>query len=445
MSVRIIQDNKILFSNIIGAFLLRGMGMVLSVFSLPLYMSYFPDNIVLGVWFTVITVLSWVLSFDLGIGNGLRNNLTKALTENNYEEARRLVSSAYLLLGFLTVCISLFFMIFSRYVDWNSILNISSDIFPTNSLMKCVNILVVGIFLSFFLRLINSILFALQYSSVNNLLSFITQVLLVGYLFVITPNDSMIDNFVFLSYYYSFVINFVLFIATVFVFTKTKLKNCFPSCKYYNRNTANSVLSLGIKFLIAQVLYMVISVTNEWFVSKFYGPEYCVEYQIYYKVFFVVISLYHLALTPLWSAITKAYSEKRYIWLIKLQKILYLSTVLLMLIQLLVILFIQFVLDIWLGDRSIEVNYQYAFVFAFFSIINIWIGNVSVFNSGIGILDSTIICYLVAVLVKILGIILFSSYFNWIFVVVITSLSLIPYCILIPIHNSKKINELISV
>ena len=440
---RVIQNNKILFGNIIGAFLLRGMGMVLSVFSLPLYMSYFPDNIILGVWFTVITILSWVLSFDLGIGNGLRNNLTKALAHNNYEESRKLISSAYLLLGAITIGISLLFVIFSRYIDWNNVLNISNDVFPVNRLVKCVNILVIGIFLSFFLRLINSILYALQYSSANNLLSFVTQALLVGFLFVVTPSDSMIDNFELLSYYYSFVINISLVIATIFVFTKTELKKCLPSYEYYDNEAAKDVLSLGIKFLIVQVLYMIISVTNEWFIAKFYGPEYCVEYQIYYKVFFVMISLYHLALTPLWSAVTKAYSERKYTWLIKLRNILYLSTVLLAIIQLAIIPFMQPVLDIWLENRSITVNYQYAFVFVAFSVVNIWVGNMSVFNAGLGILDLTIVCNLVAVLIKIVGIIFFSYYFNWIFVIVITMIGLIPYCILIPIQNNRKINKLI--
>ena len=444
ISTQIIQNNIILFGNIMGALLLRGMGMVLSIFSLPLYMSYFPDNVILGVWFTVITILSWVLSFDLGIGNGLRNNLTKALTQKNYAEARKLISSAYLLLGFLTICISLLFVIFSQYIDWNSVLNISNETFPIARLVQCINILVVGIFISFFLRLINSILFALQYSSANNFLSFITQVLLVGFLFVKTPSRSMIDNFEFLSYYYAFVINITLLVATIIVFTKAELKKCFPSYKYYDNNCAKCVLSLGIKFLIVQVLYMIISVTNEWFITKFYGPEYCVEYQIYYKIFFMVISLYNLALIPLWSAITKAYSEKRYTWLVKLRSILYLSTILLAVLQLAIIPFMQFVLDIWLGDRSIIVNYQYALVFVLFSIVNIWVGNMSIFNAGLGVLNLTIVCNLIAVLVKVFGIVFFSSYFvHWIFVIIVTLIGLIPYCVVMPMHNNRIINKLI--
>ena len=87
-----------------------------------------------------------ILSFDLGIGNGLRNHLTKAITKKNYIEAKELISSAYTLLGLFTVCISLFFVWFSPLVDWNRIFNIAIDVFPQQQLRYCVNVIVVGIF-----------------------------------------------------------------------------------------------------------------------------------------------------------------------------------------------------------------------------------------------------------------------------------------------------------
>ena len=100
------SDNKNLIKNIIGTILIKGGGMVLALVLMPLYIKYFPDKAILGVWFTILNVLNWVLTFDLGIGNGLRNHLTVSLSENNDVKSKRLISSAYILLGIVVLCIS---------------------------------------------------------------------------------------------------------------------------------------------------------------------------------------------------------------------------------------------------------------------------------------------------------------------------------------------------
>lgn len=93
----------------------------------PLYLNYFDDNTVLGCWFTMCSVLSWIQVFDLGIGNGLRNHLTADLSLKNYESARQYISSSYILMGGVTVFISFLAFIISRYIDWNSVFNISEQ------------------------------------------------------------------------------------------------------------------------------------------------------------------------------------------------------------------------------------------------------------------------------------------------------------------------------
>lgn len=47
------------------------------------------------------------------------------------------------------------------------------------------------------------------------------------------------------------------------------LKECLPSFKYFRWNKATGVLSLGILFLVLQLLYMIITVTNEFLYPTF--------------------------------------------------------------------------------------------------------------------------------------------------------------------------------
>ena len=86
LNIKNIKNNKGIVTNVVAAFGIKGLGMIVNMLSMPLYIDYFNDNMVLGLWFTILTVVNWILSFDVGIGNGLRNHLTKALAEKDYEE-----------------------------------------------------------------------------------------------------------------------------------------------------------------------------------------------------------------------------------------------------------------------------------------------------------------------------------------------------------------------
>ena len=95
---RVVEKFKsnVLFRNIGGTFAIKGASVVVQLLSVPAYISYFGDDGLLGVWYTLIAALNWILIFDFGVGNGLRNNLSKALAAKDFENAKRLVSTAYI-------------------------------------------------------------------------------------------------------------------------------------------------------------------------------------------------------------------------------------------------------------------------------------------------------------------------------------------------------------
>lgn len=72
---KIIASNEMLLKNIIGAFVVKGGSLIISVVLLPLYLRFFGDQTVLGIWYTILSILNWVVLFDLGLGQGLRNQL----------------------------------------------------------------------------------------------------------------------------------------------------------------------------------------------------------------------------------------------------------------------------------------------------------------------------------------------------------------------------------
>jgi len=437
------KDNRGILINIIGAFLIKGLSLVLSIVSLPLYLRYFSDNTILGIWFTILTVLNWILSFDMGIDNGLRNLLTIAISEKNITKAKSLVSTSYFLIGIISIGIFVCCLASFPIINWNSFLNVGTDILPRQDLSTCMLITVCGVILVLFFRIVSSILYALQLSSINNLLTFLVSLGMVLYLVFVEPSGTNQENLYKISIAYVFISIIPYVLASLFVFSKTWLKNCKPSLRFIKEEAAKSVFQLGITFFFIQILFMIISVSDQWFISKFFQPEKCVDYQVYQRIFSACSTLFMLALTPLWSAVTKAHAEKNYMWIIKLQRLLYYLAVLISILQLIIFPFLQTIVNVWLGPDSIEINYVTASIFVFYSVVFIWIAAQSTIVAGLGELKVQMIGYIFAVVFKVVFIIILSSYTdNWSIVVLGTALGLVPFCFYQPIYISRILKRL---
>ena len=440
---QLIKNNSNIISNIIGTILVRGGSFLIAIVSMPMYLNYFNNNAVLGIWFTILAVLSWMLSFDLGIGNGLRNNLVESISKNDTESTKKYISSAYILLGVITIGLIVISFFLFPFLNWNKILNITTIQIDQKSLLLVIRIIFIGILLQFFLRLINSILFALQKSAITNLLTLISVGLQVGYLFIGKTGNLMTD-LINLAWVQVITVNIPLLITTIIIFSKN-LRKSLPSIKFYNTKVAVNVLKLGGSFFILQIMYMIIYTTNEYFLTYFFGSSCVVDYQIYMKLFSIFGSLFAIALIPIWSAVTKAFVEKNIEWIIKLNKFLYFFGLVAALFQLALIPFLQPILNIWLHEKTITVNYFYAVVFALYSSVYIWISINSTIANGLSELKTQKITYSFAVIFKIVMIIVLSSFFkNWIMVLVISIISLIPYCIWQPIKIRKLLSARLS-
>lgn len=392
------EKTRIVFRNTLGAFVVRGMALCLSLFTLPAYMAYFSDQEVLGVWYTLLSVLTWVLNFDLGIGNGLRNKLTHAIAGKDYSLAKRLVSSAYVMSGSIALVFLLLGVGCSCWVDWNALFNVSSALVVEDALLFAVRCAFVSISLQFFLRLISSILYALQMSAINNLIAFVSNALQL--LFVITaPKTSSVQSLQVFSVVHILTSNLPLLVASIYVFT-VKLRQCSPQIRFFRKEQAKEVLSLGGLFFFCQIMYMIIMNTNEFVVARYFSPTEVVDYQIYNKLFMLPGTIIMMALTPLWSVVSKAMSDKDYVWLRKTYRILECVSVVALVAEFAMVPILKPILHIWLGENAIEIDYVGAACFAFFGASMIIQTMVSTFTNGLSRIKIQAACYGIGVCFK---------------------------------------------
>lgn len=436
-----LKGNKNIINNIIGAFIVRGGSLIVSLFTMPAYFRYFQNQSVLGLWFTILSVLNWVLMFDLGLGHGLRNKLTIALAEGNKDKARKYISSAYISMAILIFLLSVVSFFLFPYVPWNKLFNINSQLISYNILITSVKIVFIGIMIQFLLKLITSILFSIQKSALVNFLNLASNIIIL--LFVLfAPTTNLKQNLITMSWVNTIAINAPLLIMTIILFSTT-LKNYRPSFKKYNNKYALEILKIGGVLLWLQVVFMIISSTNEFLISYLTTPAAVVEYQVYNKIFNVISSLFVLTLVPIWSAVTKAQAEHKYSWIKKLSNILLLMVGIAFMTELAIIPFLQTFINLWLGDSAINVKIGYAIIFAISNSIFILHNVNTSLSNGMSYFKIQIIWMTFAAILNIpLAYFFVQLTGGWIGVVLANILSLLPFEILEPIYFNRYISKL---
>ena len=417
---------RLVIKNALGSYLVKGAALIISFLTMPAYIRYFQDQAVLGMWYTILSVITWIYMFDFGIGNGLRNQLAASLAVGNADASKRIVSSSVFCIGVISLALLLIFLIANPFVGWNEVFGISRETVSPSTLSMCMLIVGVGIIIQFFLRIVSSILYAMQKSALVNLLAFLPNAMLLLYLLV-APTGSVDDNLINLAFAHIVAINLPLLVAFVVV-VGFALEDCRPRLSAVDIRTSRDVIGTGFTMMWLQLVWMVVSATHPMLISAITTSSDVVEYQIYYKVFYTGASLLILAIVPVWSAVTDASARGEFGWVIRAYKRYSLFVVVALAIEMAIVPFLQVIFDIWLGDSSIKVDLGYALVFVLFGAVFVWHNVNTSFANGLSMFRTQKIWMSVAAAAMIpLSMILCECLGSWIGVVLGCTVAIIPY------------------
>jgi hypothetical protein len=129
------QRTKNYFLQVRNSFIYKFLAIVLSYLSIPLMIKYL-GNVQYGIWSTLLSIMSWISLFDIGIGNGLRNKLSESLAKGEIKEAQLYISTAYTIIGAISLILILFFMFVNNFIPWNIVFNTS--VLPESELKDAV-------------------------------------------------------------------------------------------------------------------------------------------------------------------------------------------------------------------------------------------------------------------------------------------------------------------
>lgn len=299
------SDSSLKRNSIISG-ICKPLSMIVSYLYVPIVLNYLGVE-KYGVWSTILTILSWVSYFDIGIGNGLRNRLTESISKKK-QDGEKLVSSAYAFIAAIMICLIIVFSAIASCMNWNKILGVS-DIGEN---LKVIVILAVAfVALNFILSLCKNILYAYQKAAYVSVMELATQIInLSGVLIASLFTKSSL--FCMTCIYGTSMLS-VNIITSIVLYLKHH--DLIPRVKMIDFSVGKDLTNLGLKFFIIQICALVLFTTDSLIISMIYGASDVTPYSTVNKLFTAISSVYTALLAPIWSAVTKAKAEGNYNWL----------------------------------------------------------------------------------------------------------------------------------
>jgi len=426
-NIRTIQAQR----NIIFSFGLKGIGILISFVLVPLTLHYL-NATEYGVWLTLSSLMTWINYFDIGLGNGLRNQLAKALTLKDYKLGKIYVSTTFAILSVIVVFFIILFLFINPYVEWNRVLN--TDAKMADDLSRIVLIVFTFFCLQFVFKTVGTILVADQKPAVNDLISVIGNLIALVIIYVLTKITNGSLTYVALTFSSA---PLLVFVFTYFILFYGKYKYLRPSFSAINLKYTKDLIGIGLQFFIIQIAVCVIAYTStNIIIAQLLDTESVTIYNIAFKYFFSLSMAYLIIITPFWSAATEAYIQKDFLWIkssIKKLMYVYSGTIVLLLFMLAIS---DWFYSKWIGN-SVQVPFTLSIFVALYVALYNWSSTFIFFINGIGKIRLQLYITIIIAVFYIPFSVYLGKIFNLNGIILASAIALIPASVLMPIQLRK--------
>lgn len=398
------QRTQNYISQLKSSFIFKALAISISFLIIPLQIKYLGIE-QYGVWSTLLSIVSWVVLFDIGVGNGLRNKISESLAKQDTQVAQNYISTAYIVIGCISITLFILFFIISFFIPWQIIFN--TLLLSNEEFIMTLNITVFFLFINFWLSLINQVFNGLQKTSMVVFNQFFSNFLVLFVVWILYNffNTSILK----LAFFYGFssmISN--LMISIWFYKNNSTLR---PRIKFYSNQYIKSIASVGIQFFIIQIAVVVVFTTDKILITQLFGPSHVAGYDVVFKLFSVITIIHNILIAPLWSAYSDAYYRGDIEWIqvtiknqLKIFMLIVIATVLLIFLA-------KPIIALWIGKDFI-VEPTLVIVMAFFILISTWNNIFAYFINAIEELKIQINTSIIAMILNIPLSIFFVKYFS---------------------------------
>jgi len=427
---------NILVKQFSSSFILKILAMGLSYISIPLFLKYL-GNRDYGIWMTIFSIVGWINTFDLGIGNGLKNKLTENYTKKNYKEVREYIITGYISLSFLALlfwligCLGIYFFNFSQGLNIN---------YYSENYLKLLFFITYSLTLfNFIVKIYNVLYLAVHNSYISNLCTLLFQVIFIIILVLLNKlNKISILTIVFVYP------GFTLLLGVIFtILFFRKYKNLRPKLIDFKKEKIKMINNLGLYFFIIQISILIIMTTDNMIIMRYLGAEEVATYNIVSKLFQAILLIEALISAPMWSLFVDAYIKNDKSWIINIYKKLNLLFLVAILGVTIAIFIAPLLIKIWIGKELVLPKYLILF-WGIFIINRIWGDIYCIFTNATNKIKLQMWLLILGAVINIPLSIYLLKYLNLgsSGVILATNISLLPISIIIPIQVYRIIKNM---
>ena len=359
-----------------------------------------------GLWLTISSLLIWIDNLDIGLANGLRNKLAVHLALGEKIEAQKTVSSTFYMLVLLFIPIIFLINIWIFCVDTYQFFNVDSDI--VNNLNVILHVSAILVCTTFIFKFIGNFYMALQLPAINNALNTLGQT--IALLGVVVLYVTGIHSLLCVALINTISPLIVYVVAYPITFYK-KYPDLCPHISMVSKSSMKSLATTGIKFFVLQIAGVVLFMSTNILISRFFSPELVTPYQIAYRYFMVLQLIFVIICAPYWTATTDAYKKNDFEWIKKSNKLLDKMMTSLFIIAFFMVIFARPIYTIWIGDVN-AVSLPMTVIVAVYVMILVASMRYSYILNGFGTLRLQLIMTIIAAVLYIPLATLVCSYKN---------------------------------
>lgn len=369
--------SSLLQKNIIASFFIKGWSAIIVLLMVPATLHCLGEykN---GVWLTISSMLLWIDNMDIGLGNGLRNKIAEYMAHGDEKSTRTIISSVFVLLTCIIIPVLIILLLLIIYGNPYEVFNASPA--KVEHLDQALILTVTLVCTSFIFKIIGNVYMGLQLPAVSNLLIALGQTMsLIGTYIVLWSGSHSLLLIAFVNTAAPLIVYLLAYPYTFYY----KFPHLRPSLHLIDFKEAKSVINIGVQFFILQIASVVLFMTSNILISKFFTPAMVTPYQITYRYFSILLVVFTVICMPFWNATTDAYQRNDMEWIRNATRKLRLMTIGILVCFVIMIMLSDTVYAIWI-DRQIVIDIRMSIVMAVYIFILIYSMRYSYFINGIG-------------------------------------------------------------